>query len=81
MAKHGTLLLTGGSGMVGKNILEHPLASDWQILAPSSGELDLTDARAVNAYVAAHSPDLVVHAAGQVGGIQANMAHPVAFPG
>nr|WP_321482399.1 GDP-L-fucose synthase [uncultured Cohaesibacter sp.] len=74
-----TLLLTGGSGMVGRNILEHPAASDWTILAPGSKELDLTDARAVDAYLAAHIPDLVIHAAGQVGGIQANMAHPVAF--
>lgn len=74
-----TLLLTGGSGMVGRNILEHPAADDWTILAPTSRELDLTDARAVTDYVAAHKPDLVIHAAGLVGGIQANMAHPVAF--
>lgn len=78
MAKQ-TLLLTGGSGMVGRNILEHPSAGDWTILAPASRELDLTDAGAVTDYVAAHKPDLVIHAAGQVGGIQANMAHPVAF--
>lgn len=74
-----TLLLTGGSGMVGRNILEHPAAGDWTILAPASRELDLTDAGAVTDYVAAHKPDLVIHAAGQVGGIQANMADPVAF--
>nr|WP_319513649.1 GDP-L-fucose synthase [uncultured Cohaesibacter sp.] len=74
-----TLLLTGGSGMVGRNILEHPTASAWHILAPGSKELDLTDAGSVDAYVAEHKPDLVIHAAGQVGGIQANMAHPVAF--
>lgn len=78
MAKQ-TLLLTGASGMVGRNILEHPSAGDWTILTPASRELDLTDAGAVMDYVAAHKPDLVVHAAGQVGGIQANMAHPVAF--
>lgn len=78
MAKQ-TILLTGGSGMVGRNILEHPSAGDWTILAPTSRELDLTDAEAVAAYVAGHKPDLVIHAAGQVGGIQANMAHPVAF--
>ncbi|MEQ9692946.1 GDP-L-fucose synthase [Shimia sp. SDUM112013] len=75
----GTLLLTGGSGMVGRNILEHPLATDWEVLAPTSRELDLTDATAVNEYVASHEPDMVIHSAGQVGGIQANMAHPVAF--
>ena len=74
-----TLLLTGGSGMVGRNILEHPSASGWTILAPGSKELDLTDARATDEYLAHHKPDLVIHAAGQVGGIQANMAHPVAF--
>ncbi len=65
--------------MVGRNILEHPTASAWHILAPGSKELDLTDAGSVDAYVAEHKPDLVIHAAGQVGGIQANMAHPVAF--
>lgn len=78
MAKQ-TLLLTGSSGLVGRNILEHPSAADWDILTPSSRELDLTDAGAVTDYVAAYKPDLVIHAAGQVGGIQANMAHPVAF--
>ncbi|MEP5168862.1 MAG: GDP-L-fucose synthase [Shimia thalassica] len=79
MAKNGRLLLTGGSGMVGRNILEHPLSAEWDIVAPTSRELDLTDANAVNEYVAEMQPDLVAHAAGQVGGIQANMAHPVAF--
>lgn len=74
-----TLLLTGGSGLVGRNILEHPAAGNWTILSPASHELDLTDARAVTAYLVAHKPDLVIHAAGLVGGIQANMANPVAF--
>lgn len=79
MSKNGTLLLTGGSGMVGRNILEHPLAADWKILAPSSRDLDLTDFASVQEYLSARRPDLVVHAAGKVGGIQANMAHPVSF--
>lgn len=74
-----TLFLTGGSGMVGRNILAHSAASDWQILAPSSQELDLTDPQAVAGYLARHKPDLVIHAAGRVGGIQANIADPVGF--
>lgn len=74
-----TLWLTGGSGMVGQNLQEHPAAANWRVLAPSSTELDLTDQAAVAAWVAREKPDLVIHAAGQVGGIQANMAHPVAF--
>nr|WP_309501677.1 GDP-L-fucose synthase [uncultured Roseovarius sp.] len=75
----GTLWLTGGRGMVGRNIIAHPRAAGWRILAPTSAELNLTDAAAVAAFVAAEQPDLVIHAAGRVGGIQANMANPVAF--
>ncbi|MFT5067564.1 MAG: GDP-L-fucose synthase [Reinekea sp.] len=73
------LFLTGGAGMVGRNLQEHAAAADWDILAPRSQDLDLTDAQAVTEYVAQHQPDLVVHAAGKVGGIAANMAEPVAF--
>lgn len=79
MEQNRTLLLTGGAGMVGRNIQEHPRAGGWKIVAPGSDELDLTDAAATNAFVADLKPSLVVHSAGQVGGIQANMAQPVAF--
>lgn len=74
-----TLWLTGGSGMVGRNIQEHPSIADWRVLAPTSKELDLTDNAAVAAWVTTEKPDLVIHAAGRVGGIHANMAHPVDF--
>lgn len=73
------LLLTGGAGMVGRNFQAHSDAVNWNILAPSSAELDLTDQHAVAQYYAIHKPDVVVHAAGKVGGIQANMADPVGF--
>jgi GDP-L-fucose synthase len=75
----GTMLLTGGRGMVGSNIREHAKSAEWTILAPSSRELDLTDAAATAAYMQAERPDIVIHAGGRVGGIQANMANPVAF--
>lgn len=74
-----TLLLTGGSGMVGRNLRAHPLASKWNMISPSSQDLDLTDADAVKQYFDSTRIDIVVHAAGRVGGIQANMAHPIAF--
>lgn len=65
--------------MVGRNFLDHPAARGHEILAPRSAELDLRDFAAVRAWVAGHEPELVVHAAGKVGGIQANMREPVAF--
>ncbi len=71
--------ITGGNGMVGRNLREHPGAANWKILAPGRSELDLSDRGAVDDFVQAECPDLVIHAAGQVGGIQANMADPVGF--
>jgi GDP-L-fucose synthase len=73
------LLLTGGSGMVGRNILEHPMANNWNVVAPSSKVLDLTDSEAVREFVRKLRPEIIVHAAGQVGGIQANISSPIAF--
>ncbi len=65
--------------MVGRNILEHPKAKKHEWLAPSSSELDLRDYPAVLAWLQHHQPDLVIHAAGKVGGIHANMREPVSF--
>lgn len=73
--------LTGGSGMVGAAVIRalgaRPEAA--AVLAPSSTELDLTDARQVREFVATARPDCVIHAAGRVGGIAANVADPVSF--
>jgi GDP-L-fucose synthase len=73
------IFLTGGHGMVGQNILEHPLANEYEIFSPNSKELDLTDASATQHYVDKVKPYAVIHAAGRVGGIQANIANPVDF--
>ncbi len=73
------LLLTGGGGMVGRNLLEHPAIGEFEVLAPRSAELDLCNFNEVQAYLRAHQPDMVIHAAGKVGGIQANMREPVGF--
>lgn len=73
------ILLTGAGGMVGRNILEHPSISDFEMLAPRSNELNLLDLNALQAYLKQHQPDMVIHAAGKVGGIQANMREPVSF--
>src|SRR5690606_22497218 len=51
----------------------------FEMLTPTSGELDLRNYAVTSAYLQAYRPDMVIHAAGRVGGIQANMAEPVAF--
>ena len=65
--------------MVGRNIIEHKNSQDWYIVAPTSNELDLTDAQAVDSFVMSLQPEIIVHAAGHVGGIQANIANPIMF--
>ena len=65
--------------MVGRNLLEHSDIDGVDVLGPRSIELDLRDFNAVQAYLRKHHPDMVIHAAGKVGGIQANMREPVSF--
>ena len=65
--------------MVGRNILDHPTVGEFEILAPSRSELDLREQSAVQDYLDKQRPDMVVHAAGKVGGIQANIREPVGF--
>jgi GDP-L-fucose synthase len=74
-----TIFLTGGAGMVGNNIQEAQWASRYRIVAPRVDELDLRDFSAVKKAIAKAAPSTIIHAAGRVGGIQANMSHPVEF--
>ncbi|MBN1532971.1 MAG: NAD(P)-dependent oxidoreductase [Spirochaetes bacterium] len=57
------IFLTGGSGFIGRNILESPLAGKHSILAPSHSELELLDEDAVRGYLERHSVDVVLHGA------------------
>ena len=65
--------------MVGKNILEHPHATRFDILHPTRKKLDLMKIDLVEEYIRYHKPDIVIHAAGLVGGIQANLENPLRF--
>lgn len=58
-----TILLTGGSGFIGRNVQESFLAQKYRVLAPGHQELDLCDENALDAYLSAHKPDFVIHAA------------------
>ena len=63
------VFLTGGNGMVGKNILNHQLSSKWDISAPVRNELDLTNFDLLLEYIRDLNPDFIIHAAGHIGRI------------
>lgn len=56
------ILLTGGSGFIGKNII-HGLEKDYDILAPSRMQLDLLDFERVKEYIKSNRVQIVIHAA------------------
>jgi GDP-L-fucose synthase len=72
------VFLSGGGGLVGRNFLAAAL-DGFEVWAPSRAELDLLDAQAVGRALEQFRPDVVVHAAGLVGGIQANIREPLRF--
>jgi len=72
------LLITGARGMVGSNLVRG-LSDAHEVAAPGRDEFDLLDARSVQETVTRIAPDLIVHAAGRVGGIAANAAANALF--
>lgn len=74
------VLITGTNGMVGKNLVERlRVNKDMTLLMPKRLDLDLLDKDSVFDYMCANQPDLVIHLAAKVGGIQANISEPVNF--
>lgn len=56
------ILLTGGNGFIGKNVIEK-LGGRYEIIAPGSFELNLLDEDSVMKYISQNRPDVIVHAA------------------
>jgi GDP-L-fucose synthase len=73
------ILITGSHGMVGHNLLENKDINNYTILHPASSELNLLNYHDVEYYLKKNLPDMIIHCAGQVGGIQANIQDMYGF--
>ncbi len=74
--------VTGHRGMVGSaicNAIREKLGNSVEILTRTRAELDVTNAAAVEDYIASEKPDTIVNAAAKVGGIHANNTYPAEF--
>lgn len=73
------IYLSGSNGMVGKNILDHNESKNYEILTTKKSDLNLLNYSEIENFISNYKPDIIVHTAGVVGGIEANINEPVKF--
>ena len=79
MTSVNKILLTGSTGMVGRCILFNKKSNRYKFLTPNRKELNLLNYNKVFQYIKKNKPDLIIHAAGIVGGIHKNLKEPKKF--
>jgi GDP-L-fucose synthase len=74
------IVVTGGAGFLGRAIVRTLQERGCrEVFVPRSADYDLTRQEAVRRLYQEHTPEIVIHAAGVVGGIGANRLHPGVF--
>ena len=80
ITKEQKIFIAGHKGMVGSAIFRNLKKSDYlNLLTAERTDLDLTDSFSVKNWFKVNRPDVVVIAAGKVGGILANSNFPAQF--
>ncbi len=80
MKKTSTIFVSGHQGLVGSAIVRRLMLEGMtNVLTASRTELDLRSQHDVDQWFAEHRPEIVVIAAGTVGGIIANSTRPAEF--
>ena len=71
-----SVLVTGGSGFLGRVVVDRLQRAGATVVVPRSADADLTRPETAPVLLAAHEPSIVIHLAARVGGIGFNQAEP-----
>jgi GDP-L-fucose synthase len=74
-----SVLVAGGSGLVGSAIVRELKSRNIEVLIVNTKVVDLLDRNATFQFVKDNNPEVVIDAAAMVGGIGANNSYPVDF--
>ena len=75
------VFVSGHNGMVGSALIRafNSRVEEYEIITRNRKELDLCNQRDVHHFLSSEKPDIVINAAGRVGGIYANNTFPAEF--
>ncbi len=77
--KNKTVAVTGGSGFLGRQLCPKLEERGAEVFTPRSRDYDLRDKSAILRMLKDSRPEIVIHLAAVVGGIEANRRHPGRF--
>jgi GDP-L-fucose synthase len=71
------ILITGGSGFLGRQIVAQAKNAGYEVFAPRSANFDLETGKGVDDYFSKENIDCIIHSAAYYGGIGINQIDPV----
>lgn len=74
-----TIVVLGSRGLVGSAVCRHLTKKNWNFVAATRRDVDVTNAISIDSFFREVKPSVVIAAAAKVGGLMANFEYPVEF--